>query len=265
MLIDAHAHLDMYEAELASALSELERQRILTLSTSLDPRSYELNRAIARRSDLVVPLFGIHPWNAPQWAGRLDGIGESLDETPMLGEIGLDHMFVEDESLYPAQERVFEFLLGEAGRRDLSVNLHTSGAEQEVLDALDRHGVTRAVVHWYSGPRDVFEALVERGAFFSMGIGVRHHEHVRDLAAAIPDELLLTETDNPGGPKWLTGENGMPGLMLDVLDALAEARGAAPEAIEETVERNFRQFLKSDPRLSKACGPILDGRSAGAS
>jgi TatD DNase family protein len=257
MLIDAHAHLDMYEGDVEEALSELVRNRILTLSNSLDPPSYGRNLALAERSELIVPLFGIHPWSAPGWADRLDEIGDALAATPMLGEIGLDHRFVDDESLYPAQQRVFEFLLKEAGRRDLSVNLHTSGAEREILDALTRHGIERVIVHWYAGPSDVFESLVERGAFFSMGIGVLNQDRVRELAEVLPEDLLLTETDNPGGTKWLTGENGMPRLMLDVVEELAAIRGTTVEDIKATVERNFKRFLRSDPRLEKTCARAL--------
>jgi TatD DNase family protein len=177
----------------------------------------------------------------------------------MLGEIGLDHRFVEDESQYPAQAEVFEFLLSEASRGDRSVNLHTTGAEQEVLEALDRHGIERVIVHWYSGPLNILEALVERGSYFAMGIGVAHHEHVRDLAAAIPADRLLTETDNPGGPEWLTGTRGMPGLLQDAVRALAEVRGTTAEEVEATVERNFRRFVEADPHLTAACGALLEG------
>ena len=259
MLVDAHAHFDMYGDDLDTALSEIEELSGPTLSNSLDPPSYERNLEIAERSKLVVPLFGIHPWSAPEWVDRLDELGDVAARTPMLGELGLDHRFVEDGSQYPAQDAVFDFLLSEARMRDRSVNLHTAGAEREVLAALDRHGIERMIVHWYSGPFDVLDALIERGTYFTMGFGVSHHEHVRDLAAAIPEDRLLTETDNPGGMKWLLGRNGMPGLLLDAVKALAEIRGTTPEDIEDTVERNFRRFIEADPHLAPVCRPLLAG------
>jgi TatD DNase family protein len=258
MLIDAHAHFDMYEDELDTVLAEVERRRILTLSNSLDPPSYRKNLEVASRSDLVVPLFGVHPWSAPEWAGRLEELAGAAAGTPMVGEIGLDHRFVEDESQYPAQREVLEFLLSEAGLHGRSVSLHTAGAEREILDALDRHGIERAIVHWYSGPFDVLEALAERGTYFTMGFGVTYHEHVRDLAAAIPEHLLLTETDNPGGHAWLTGRPGMPKLLPFAIEALAEIRGTTPAEIEATVERNFKRLVESDPHLGPVCGPLLE-------
>jgi len=86
----------------------------------------------------------------------------------MIGEVGLDHYFVEDAATYPAQKKVFEYLLGAAGEQDKIVTLHTKGAEGEVLEALDRYGIRRAIVHWYSGPLDILRGLVARGAYFTV-------------------------------------------------------------------------------------------------
>ena len=263
MFVDAHAHLDLYgesldQESLDSALGEIAEHGILTLANSLDLPSYERNIEIARMSEFVIPLFGVHPWSAPDYVNRLGELADASDRTPMLGEIGLDHRFVTDESLYPAQREVFEFLLSAARELSKSVNLHTAGAESEVLTLLDEYSIDRVIVHWYSGPRDVFDALVERGALFSMGIDVVYTEHVRELAAAVPAELLLTETDNPGGPKSLLGRPGTPSLLLDVVDALAEIRGTTSEDIVATVERNFTSFVNADTHLSAACGRFFD-------
>ena len=73
MLIDAHSHLDGY-AELEPVLAEIREQRIFTISTAVDPASYERNLEIAARCDLVLPTFGIHPWAAPRYVDRLEDL-----------------------------------------------------------------------------------------------------------------------------------------------------------------------------------------------
>jgi TatD DNase family protein len=259
MLIDAHAHLDMYEDAIEPVLAELEERSILTLSNSLDLSSYEKNLAIAERSKLVVPLFGVHPWMAPRNVDGLESLTGAMDSTPMIGEIGLDHRFVEDESQYPAQREVFEFFLAAAKERDKSVNIHTAGAEEEVLKLLDEYEIDRVIVHWYSGPMDAFHALEERGAYFTMNFSITHSDHLRALAAEVRTDRLLTETDNPGGPEWLLGKPGEPSLLLEAIDALADIRGVSPQEIEKTVERNFATFVGADPHLSRACGAFLEG------
>ncbi len=114
MLIDAHAHLDRYGAELEAALAEIRREGILTLSNSMDIASYERNVAIAKSCDLVVPTFGVHPWNAPEYAKDLEKLEPLIEESPMIGEVGLDHFFIKEQLRYRDQRKVFEFFLAAA-------------------------------------------------------------------------------------------------------------------------------------------------------
>lgn len=243
MLLDAHTHLDMYDAAaLDAAIREIEQHRILTVAVAMDPASYARTQAIAARSDLIIPTFGVHPWEAPQWADRLDALDPLIATSRMLGEIGLDYHWVEDASAYPAQRRVFEHFLAAARDRDAIVNLHTKGAEAEVCALLRAYRVRRAIVHWYSGPLDVLDDLLALGATFTVGVEVCHSDAIRAVAARIPPDRLLTETDNPGGLEWLTGERGMPRHVLDVVGALAALHGTDADAIQAQVWANWARL-----------------------
>ena len=59
-------------------------------------------------------------------------------------------------------------------------------------------------------------------------------------------DRLLTETDNPGGIKWLTGKPGMPLVINDVVRELAKVKNTTPETIIKTVDSNFAQLVESD-------------------
>ena len=131
MLVDAHAHLDRYEDKLETALEQIQQNDIFTISNSLDLPSYERNLDIARSCDLVLPTFGIHPWNASEYVDCLDDLKDAIAGSPMIGEIGLDYFFIDDASRYPAQRRVFEFFLNAAREQDKVVILHTKGAEKD--------------------------------------------------------------------------------------------------------------------------------------
>ncbi len=250
MLIDAHAHLDHYQDQsLEAALEEIRRYRILTISNSMDLPSYQRNLEIAERCEWVLPTFGVHPWNAPEYADRLEELGPWIERSPMLGEIGLDFHWVEDAAFYPAQRNVLKFFLEAAQRQNKIVNLHTKGAETEILDLLDGHHIQRAIVHWYSGPLDVFREMITRGFFFTIGVEVSHSSHIQDLARELPLPQLLTETDNPGGLKWLTGETGMPHHLQAVIQTLARLKRTTPEAIQKQVGHNFLRLVRDDPWL----------------
>jgi TatD DNase family protein len=268
MWIDAHAHLDRYDLvndrALDAALAEIEGHRILTISNSMDLPSYRRNLEIGDTCDLVIPTFGVHPWNAPEYVDRLPDLRAAIDESPMIGEIGLDHHFVEDTSAYPAQRKVFEFFLSAARDQDKIVNVHTKGAEEEVLALLDRYQVPRVIVHWYSGPLELLRELVARGATFTVGVEVLHSEHIQAVARAIPLGQLLTETDNPGGPMGFIGEPGMPVLAKGVVRGIAEARGTTAEAIVQAVQANLLALIRYDPWLPDRYVKMLEeGRSVG--
>jgi TatD DNase family protein len=250
LLIDAHTHVDRYDlvgaGAVESALAEIEQHQILTISNSMDPDAYHRNLEIAQHCHLVLPIFGVHPWQAPDWAGRLEALRPATEASPMLGEIGLDHHFVDDPAAYPAQQQVLEYFLAAACDQDKVVHLHTKGAEGEVLDLLERYGVRRAVVHWYSGPLDLFRAFAARGCYFTVGPEVSYSDHIRAIACEIPAGRLLTETDNPGGPKGYIGAPGMPGLIERVVEAVAQARGASAAAVAGTVQENLLRLLEGE-------------------
>lgn len=250
MLIDAHAHLDRYGDFLESALEEIRQRQILTISTSMDVPSYERNLEIGQSCELVLPTFGIHPRNAPSYVGRLRDLNRRIEQSPAIGEVGLDFHWVKDRTQYPQQKQVLEYFLAAAREQKKIVNLHTKGAEKEILDLLEHYDISRAIIHWYSGPLDLLRALIEFGAYFTVGIEVLYSEHIQTIARELPERQLLTETDNPGGLKWLSGKLGMPQVLTKVIQTLAAVRGSTPELITKTVQKNFSRLVENDPWLA---------------
>lgn len=254
MLIDAHVHLDRYGDLIDDALSEIERERIFTVATAMDVPSYLELREIGKRSAWILPTFGIHPRRAAEYVDRLPELAPCIEMSPAIGEIGLDFHWVRDASTYPKQRRVLEFFVAAAAEQNKFVNLHTKAGEAEILDLLRKYAVKRAVIHWYSGPMDVLQAMIDYGCYFTIGVEVHFSDYIRQIARAVPDHLLLTETDNPGALKWLKKNNevGMPAAIKEVVGALAEIRQTTREAIEALVLANFSRLLADDPWLTNA-------------
>ncbi|MGH7770114.1 MAG: TatD family hydrolase [Candidatus Binatia bacterium] len=251
MLIDAHAHLDKYGAELQAVLEEIERNGIFTWTVSMDLPSYQRNLEVAAMSKMVLPTFGIHPRRAPEYAGRLADLNPWIERSPAIGEIGLDFHWIKERAHYPAQRKVFEYFLAAAREQKKIVNLHTKGAEKDILALLGRYDLARAVVHWYSGPLDILNALVDHGAYFTVGVEILKSEKIRQIARAVPLWQILTETDNPRGLQWLNGTAGMPAIVLDVVEEIAALKQTTPEAVAQAVEENFRRLIDGDAQIAK--------------
>ena len=250
VLIDAHTHLDKYgDDEIDEVLAAIERHRILTLTVADDPAGFVRAEAIAARSNLVTAGFGIHPSVAHEYTDSMDEVCEIASRSPFIGEVGLDYRFVTDEALYAPQREMFAALLDLTRDQGKLVNVHCAGAEQDTADLLRFHRVERAVIHWYSGPLDTLSQLVAAGYMLTIGVEVMHSSHIRDVARAIPFDQLLTETDNPGGLRWLTGEVGRPQIINDIVSELATVRGVHPEELGATVQSNIVRLFRDDPVL----------------
>ena len=270
-MIDAHVHIDEYsDVELVSVLAELAARPMLAFAVSMDPESFERTEAIADRSPWVIPAFGIHPWNAVEHVEQLGALDRYIDRAPMLGEVGLDRRFLtrppiasgaadapvtkpiaDDPARYPAQLVVFEYFVTAA--RDLGkvLNIHTTGAERQIIDMLDSQVAALTIVHWYSGPLAEMDELIAMGASFTVGVEVMHSEHIRAVARHIPTDQLLIETDNPAGEEWLTGTRGMPSSVSDVIERLATERGTSVAELTDTVRHNAARFLDSHPAMAR--------------
>jgi len=251
MLIDAHVHMDRFEIlgadVLASALDEIHSRKIFSISNSMDPPSYERNREIAQECEYILPIFGVHPWNAGQYVDRLESLDEAIESSPMIGEIGLDTFFVDDESEYPKQRKVLEYFFAAAKRQNKIVNLHTKGAEETVYQLLQEFELQRVIIHWYSGPLDVFQKLVDRGCYFTVGIEALFSEHVQTIAQSMPSDRVLTETDNPGGPMDFLGIPGTPRLIEEIVEKVADLRSVSGDQLIASVCTNLVNLVGDDP------------------
>jgi TatD DNase family protein len=243
MLVDAHAHIDWYTDALQEALRRIEMHGILTMSVAMDVPSYLKTIEIARSSSCIIPTFGIHPWEAARYADQLDRLDGYLKDTPVIGEAGLDFHYVEDRGLYPGQMKVFEYQCMWAQRLSKPMNLHTKGAEREVLEMLQRFGIGRSIIHWYSGPVGLVESYLAAGCYFTLGVDVLNPKKSQRIAELIPVERILLETDNPDGYRWLANEIGMPDLLLKILEKVSDLKGMTPVELEDRLWRNWRECM----------------------
>lgn len=244
-MIDAHTHIDQYGDDLPKALNQIRNLSIRSLAVSMDLPSFRETQRIAKSEPLIIPSFGIHPWKAPEYVDRLDELDEPIEKAIAIGEIGLDHRFVEDKSEYPAQKTVFNYFLDAAERTEKLINLHTSGAEAEILEYLKDRNLPAVIVHWYSGSMKHVQKYLELGAYFTIGVEVLQSEYIQTLAKELPKDRILTETDNPGGWDWLNDELGFPELIESVESKIADIRGVSRGELSEKIAANFRSVLKA--------------------
>ncbi|WP_420642877.1 TatD family hydrolase [Candidatus Leptofilum sp.] len=129
------------------------------------------------------------------------------------------------------------------------VNIHGLGAETAVLQRLEQFQPPTPIVHWYAGPLNLIDRYLAVGAYFTFGVELLYGKKIEKILAAIPQDRLLTETDNPGAYKHFAHQPGTPGLIQQVTAKMARRRQLSEVKMEAIIEQNFIQIIASNPTL----------------
>ena len=242
-MIDFHCHLDLYPDGLEVARQTNQRNDF-TLVVTTSPRAYHATSRVFGRLPRLHVALGLHPEVAETKAAELDALVAGIREARFVGEIGLDGSLPHRNSL-PVQERIFKAALGECARQGGRVmSIHSRGAEQKVVQHLALAGsVGVPVLHWFSGALGTLDDACKLGCWFSVGPAMLAGEKGRRLAARMPMDRILPETDGPFarvGAKPL-----MPWQAIDVSHTLAELWGVELQHARAQLSENLERLLKS--------------------
>lgn len=196
-MIDLHCHIDLYPDPRA-IVAEAKRRRCYVLAVTTTPLAWGGTTRVIDGAPLVQIGLGLHPELVGERAREVTQLLELLPEARFIGEIGLDGSRPHRQSL-TLQTDVFRTILraaADCGGRVMSV--HSRGAAKETLDELERHaGANTPVLHWFSGTQRELRRAIDLGCWFSVGPAMLKAEKGRKLAALMPVDRVLTETDGP--------------------------------------------------------------------
>ena len=255
MLIDTHCHLDFpdFAEDLDGIVGRAEAAgvgRIVTISTRV--RRLQALLDITARFPNVYCSVGTHPHQADEE----DGIGAeeliALTAHPKvvaLGEAGLDYFY--EHGSPEAQARGFRAHIAAARATGLPLVIHTREADDDcgrILDEEMARGPFRAVLHCYTGGRDLAMKAIAHGLSISFTgiLTFKNSQALRDLAAELPADRIMVETDAPYlAPGKFRGKRNEPAYVVEVAKMLAETRGVSLDEISrQTTENFFRLFSK---------------------
>ena len=248
-MVDTHCHLDSCRVPDAE-LIERAREAGITRLATVGMNSASIARALqaAAEHDEVFAIVGCHPHEAEGFSDKdLEEI-ERAAANPLalaVGETGLDHY--RDHAPRADQRRAFKAQLALAGRAALPVVVHTREAEEDTFAMLAEHAAdTTVVLHCFSAP-DRVQECVDRGyvCSFAGNLTYPSAEPLREAARALPDELVMVETDSPYlAPVPLRGKPNEPANVIHTAQLLAELRGTDIESLNALVEENAARVFR---------------------
>lgn len=244
---DSHVHLDRYpDAEVQPLLARAAAAGVVLLLTVGCDRASSLRAVeLARRFDSVACAAGLHPlWvDVATLTQELEGLRTLVHQHAgtlrAIGETGLDAGV---DGRIPAHQRIaFEEQLRLAVRAGLPVVVHSVHAHRQTAALLAGQPGVRAIVHYFNGDVADLRRYLALGCYISFGrlLLKPGHAALRSLAALVPPDRLLAETDTYPLPGRVTE----PRDVVEVVVALAEARREPVQHTASLTRANLRAVL----------------------
>jgi TatD DNase family protein len=258
-LFDTHCHLQdaQYKGDAADVVQRAAAAGVSRmLACAYDRDSVAPTLELADRFDAVLAAVGIHPHDAHQVNDAtidLVRFAASHPRCVAIGEIGLD--YYRDLQPRPVQLGALQRQLDLAVELGLPVSIHSRSAEQAIeaplaqyasRSPLRRAGRPAGVMHCFAGSLEQARRFVALGFLISIPCTITYPnaESTRELARALPLEVLVVETDAPYlPPQTSRGKRNEPAFVVEAVRAIAAAREMPVEvAIQATTENAARAF-----------------------
>jgi TatD DNase family protein len=259
MIVDSHCHLDFpdFSTELDAVVARARAAgigRIVTISTRVKRHAQVL--AIAERFPDVFCSVGTHPHYADE---ELDIDARALvalaqhPKIVAIGEAGLDYF--RNNSPRDAQAAGFRQHIAAARETGLPLVIHSRDCDADMAQILREEsgkGAFPAVLHCFTGGRELAFSAIELGHYVSFTgiLTFKNSDALRAIAAALPADRILVETDAPYlAPLPYRGKRNEPAYVAETSKVLAEVRGVPVNEIAQQTTENFFRLFNKVPRV----------------
>jgi TatD DNase family protein len=258
VFVDSHCHLN-YKGlvEEQSAVIARAAEAGVSAMLNISTRENEWNDVIgvAERYPQIWASVGIHPHEADGHAhvdtAKLVSRAANL-RVIAIGETGLDYYY--DHSDREQQKTSFRAHIAAARTTGLPLIVHTRDAEDDTAEILRDEmgkGAFSGVIHCFTASRDFAVIALELGLYISLSgiVTFKNARELQEIAAFVPEERLLIETDSPFlAPVPHRGKSCEPAFVADTARKIAELRSIPVERLASRTTENFYSlFRKAQP------------------
>jgi len=259
MFTDSHCHLNFPELisqlpAIREAMSAAQVDRALCISTTLE--EFPAVQSLAAQYDNFWATVGVHPDNEGVQEPSLQDL-LTLGQLPRvvgIGETGLDYYRLGERSIADMEWQRNRFRTHIRAARQLAKPLviHTRSASDDTLAILREEGEdggagsAGGVFHCFTETTEVARAALDLGFYISFSgiLTFKNAQHLRDVAAFVPLDRLLIETDSPYlAPAPYRGKTNNPSYVPYVAACLAELKKCTIEEMGCITSRNFEALF----------------------
>jgi TatD DNase family protein len=257
-MIDSHCHLadEVYANDLEPVVDRARQAGLTSALCVLDADS-ELEAVQAQRLRGLWPAVrfatGIHPHQAGRYSGRESEVEHIVrkaiganDAVRAVGEMGLDYHYT--FSAREVQQDVLRTQVRLARARRLPIVIHTREADEDIVRILREERAEEAggVFHCFTGDEALARAALDLGFSISLSgiVTFPRSEALRTMAAFVPADRLLIETDSPFlAPPPHRGKRNEPAWVVRVAEVVADVRGVSADVLAQQTTDNFTRLF----------------------
>ena len=258
MLVDHHCHLDApdFAADLDGVIARARAAGVGPIvSISMHVRRLADTLKIAEAYPDVYSSIGTHPHYAHT---ELDIPVEEfvrLAQHPKIvaiGEAGLDYYY--DKSPRDAQAEGLRKHIAVAQETGLPLVIHARDADDDVAAMLEQAMAQKrfaAVLHCFTSGADLARRALDLGLYISFSgiLTFKKSEALREIAASVPLDRLLVETDAPFlAPGKYRGKRNEPAYVVETAKELAKVKGISQDELARITTKNFLRLYAKVPQ-----------------
>lgn len=248
-IFDAHAHYDdsWFDEDRHELLQSLPQKGVCgVVNNAVDLTTAAKAIEFAEKYSFMYAAVGFHPENLENMPDNyLDRVAELTKHPKVvaIGETGLDYHWDIPKDL---QKRVFEEQLQLSLDLNMPIIVHDREAHGDTFDLLRKYK-PQALVHCFSGSVELMREAVRMGMYISLGgvVTFKNARHSVDVAAEIPIDRLLLETDAPYmAPVPFRGKRCDSSMIIYAAEKIAALRGIGIQELLDITAENARRFYR---------------------
>lgn len=256
MFVDSHCHLNFPELrdrlpELRAAMRAAQVEQAMVIATTME--EFPEVQALAESDPSWWCTVGVHPDHEGGQEPDVQGLIDRASHPKVLGigETGLDYYRLGERSVADMewQRERFRVHIRAARATGKPLVVHTRSASADTLAILREEGAQTCggVFHCFTETAEVARAALELGFHISFSgiLTFRNAQDLRDVAAWVPLDRLLIETDSPYlAPVPHRGKVNQPAFVPHVAQELARVRGIEVDEVARITTDNFNRLFR---------------------
>ena len=263
MFTDSHCHLNFPELAnqlpaIQQAMAQAQVTRALCISCTME--EFAQVHALATSNDNLWCTVGVHPDTEHMTEPSVQDLVEraALPRVVGIGETGLDYYGMEDRkggrtiADMEWQRERFRVHIRAAQQARKPLVIHTRAAQEDTIRILKEEGEDGSagsaggVFHCFTESMEVAKQALDLGFYISFSgiVTFKSAQYLREVAAYVPADRILIETDSPYlAPVPFRGKTNTPALVPYVAQEVAKARGMQVEDVAQLTSQNFDRLF----------------------